>query len=56
MGTWSFNNFLRGARGHNVSTVISSLGAEIDDMIGRFDDFHVMLYYQHGVSPVHKAV
>jgi len=48
--------FFRRAGDHNFATGMTAFGAEVDHVIGGFDDIQVMLDYDHRVSRVDQAI
>ena len=49
-------NLLRATLGNKVAAFISTLGAEIDDMVCGSYHIHIMLDDDNGVSLIHQAV
>ena len=52
MGLGDFNQFLGGALGDDLTAAMAALGAQVDDVVGGFDDIHLVLDDDHGVSGV----
>ena len=48
-------HLLRRPRRDDGTATITTLGAEVDEIIGRFDDVHVVLDDQHGIPVVHQT-
>ena len=56
MGPLNLYDLFGGPHGHDLPATITSLGAEIDDVIGTFDHFHVVLDDNDGVALIHELV
>lgn len=52
VGLGDFNQFLGGALGDDLTAAMAALGAQVDDVVGGFDDIHLVLDDDHGVSGV----
>ena len=44
------------AGGHQSSTTVTALGAEIDDPVGRLDDIEIVLDHHHGITFVTQSL
>ena len=49
-------HLFRSAGGHYAASVVSSLGSEINDVVGAFYHLKVVFYHYHAVSGVDKPV
>src|SRR5262249_1427039 len=56
MGCFAGCNLLRCTGDHNLAAGMATLGAEVDDVIGRLDDVHVMFDGKHGVAGVDQPM
>ena len=45
-----------GACHHHIATSLSSFGTQVDDVVGTFDDVHVVLDDEDGVSAADEGV
>jgi hypothetical protein len=50
------HDLLRRARGHDLAAAVAAFGAEVDDPVGRLDDFEIVLDDHHGVAGVDQLV
>jgi hypothetical protein len=50
------DDFFGRAFGHNVATAVAAFGAKVNDVVGQFDDVHVVLNDEHGMAIIGKAL
>jgi hypothetical protein len=50
------HDLLRRPRGHDLAAAVAAFGAEVDDPVGGFDDFEIVLDDHHGVAGVDQLV
>ena len=50
------DNIFGGALCHDVASVVATLWSEVDDVVGTFDDVHVMLHDEYGVTTLDETV
>ena len=50
VGASGAGDFFGGAGGDDASAVFAAFWAEVDDVVGRFDDVEIVLDYEYGVS------
>ena len=55
-GVLALRDFLGGAGGDDLSAVLAGFGADVDDVVGGFDNFHVVFDDDKGVSGFDEAV
>ena len=48
--------FFRSAGKDEVAASVATLWTQVDDIIGTFDDLHVVLYHQDGVPTLNQGV
>ena len=56
MGTLDPADFLGGAAAQDFAARVSAFGAQVDDVVGGFDDVEVVFDYDGGVAGVYQAV
>ena len=49
-------DLLGGAGGHHIAAAVAALGAEVDDVVGGFDDVEVVLDDEDGIARIHKLL
>ena len=47
---------LRGAADDEAAACFAALGAEVDDVVGTFDDFHIVFDDEDGMASVNEGV
>ena len=55
-GFFALRDFFGGAGGDDLSAVLTGLGSDVDDVVGGFYNFHVVLDDDEGVPGLDKAV
>ena len=50
VGAAGAGDFLGGTGGDDASAVFATFGAEVDDVVGAFDDVEIVFDHQHCVS------
>ena len=56
MGSLNLGNLFGCARGNDRSATVSSLGAEVDDVVGTFDNVKVVLNNDNSVARIAKSL
>ena len=56
IGIINFGNFLRSAAPHNISALITAFRSQINNIISRLNDIHVVFDNEHRIALVHKLV
>ena len=50
------DELLRRAFGYDAATFFPTFGADVDDIVGRFNHIQIMLNYKNRIPLIHKAV
>ena len=50
------SNLLGGSRGNDCSATVSSLGTEVDDVVGTFDNVEIVFNNDNGVARIAQAL